>query len=129
MKAIAAAMLMCGVSLSTSAASNATPERIQFVGSIQRDDVNPVTFDLQLPSRQAAALRLADGSTLELATPGSSESPDGARIRLLSPSGQVLHTATVPDPGMASQSFAYRICEGQVTYMSPAPAIVPACGV
>ena len=126
MKAISAAMLLCGVSL---VASAATPERVQFVGSVPHDDTTPVTFDLQLPSKQAAVLQLADGSTLELATPGAAESPDGARIRLLSPAGEVLHTATVPDPGMASKSFAYRVCEGQVTFMSPAPAVMPACGV
>ena len=125
MKAVAIATLLCSVSL---AASAATPERVQFVGSVQHDDTTPVTFDLHLPSKQAAVLQLADGSALELVTPGASASPDGARIRLLSPQGQVLHTATVSDPGMASKSFAYRVCEGQVTFMSPAPAVVPACG-
>ena len=126
MKAVAACLLMCGIS---AAALASEPDRVQFTGSVQHDDLSPVTFDLQLPSRQAATLQLADGSTLELAAPGNPASPDGALIRLLSPSGQVLHTARVPDPGMASKSFAYRVCEGQVTYLSPAPAVVPACGV
>ena len=125
MKPIAAALLLCSSSI---AASAATPERVQFVGSVQHDDMAPISFDLQLPSRQATVLQLADGSTLELATPGAPVSPEGASIRLLSPSGQVLHSATVPDPGMASKSFAYRVCRGQVTYLSPAPAVVPACG-
>ena len=126
MKAIAVCLLMCGIS---AAALASEPDRVQFTGSVQNDDLTPVTFDLQLPSKQAATLQLSDGSTLELTTPGNSASPDGALIRLVSPSGQVLHTATVPDPGMASKSFAYRVCEGQVTYLSPAPAVVPACGV
>ena len=126
MKAFAVCLLTCSFSL---AASASTPERVQFMGSVQQDGITPVTFDLQLPSKQAVTIQLSDGSTLELATPGNSASPDGARIRLLSPTGQVLHTATVPDPGMASTSFAYRVCKGQVTYMSPAPAAVPACGV
>ena len=126
MKAIAVCLLMCGIS---AAALASEPDRVQFTGSVQHDDLTPVTFDLQLPSKQAATLQLSDGSTLELTTPGNSASPDGALIRLVSPSGQVLHTATVPDPGMASKSFAYRVCEGQVTYLSPAPAVVPACGV
>ena len=126
MKAIAVCLLMCGIS---AAALASEPDRVQFTGSVQHDDLTPVTFDLQLPSKQAATIQLSDGSTLELTTPGNSASPDGALIRLVSPSGEVLHTATVPDPGMASKSFAYRVCEGQVTYLSPAPAVVPACGV
>ena len=126
MKQVAVAVLLCSMSL---AAAAATPEQVQFVGSVQHDDLTPVKFDLQLPSRQAAILQLADGSTLELATPGAPASPDGASIRLVSADGRVLHTATVPDSGMASKSFAYRVCQGQVTYLSPAPAIVPACGV
>lgn len=126
MKAIAFCLLMCVVS---AAALAAGPDRVQFTGSVQHDDLTPVTFDLQLPSKQAATLQLSDGSRLELAAPGNSASPDGALIRLVSPSGQVLHTAKVPDPNMASKSFAYRVCAGQVTYLSPAPTVVPACGV
>ncbi|WP_231104294.1 hypothetical protein, partial [Xanthomonas graminis] len=68
----------------------AMPEQVQFVGSIQQDDLTPVTFDLHLPSKQSATLKLADGSTLELTTPGGHASPDGARIRLLSAAGQIM---------------------------------------
>lgn len=125
MKAVAAATMLLGSSL---AAFAAMPEQVQFVGSVQHDDLTPVIFDLHLPSSQDATLKLADGSTLELATPGSKASPGEARIRLLSPDGELMHTATVPDPGLASTSFAYRICDGQVTYMSPAPTVVPDCG-
>jgi hypothetical protein len=125
MKAIAVAALLFGVSLPASAAM---PEQVQFVGSVHRDDLTPITFDLHLPSRQGVVLTLADGSTLELATPGSPASPDEARVRLVSPTGEVRHTATMPGPGLASTSFAYRICNGRVTYMSPAPAAIPRCG-
>jgi hypothetical protein len=126
MKAVAVCLLMCGF---PAAALASAPDRVQFTGSVQRDDLTPVTFDLQLPSEQAATLRLSDGSTLELAAPGSSTGLDGASIRLLSPTGRVSHTATVSDAGMTSKSFVYRVCEDQVTYMSPAPSVVPACGV
>lgn len=125
MKAIAASAVFLSSSL---AAFAAMPEQVQFVGSIQHDDQMPITFDLHLPSKQSATLKLADGSTLELVTPGGQTSPDGARIRLLSPTGEILHTATVPDTSLASTSFAYRVCNGHVTYMSPAPAVVPDCG-
>jgi hypothetical protein len=125
MKAVVAFFLLGSVSL---AASAATPERVQFTGAVLQERGAPVALDLQLPSGQAASLRLPDGATLELATPGSPASPDGARIRLLSPAGAVLHTAVVPDTGLASTSFAYRVCAGEVTYMSPAPDVVPACG-
>lgn len=124
MKAVAAFLLLSCVSLAASATS---PERVQFTGTLQRDGSPAVVLDLQLPSRQAATLRLSDGSTLELATPGSPVSPDGARIRLLTPAGEIMHTATIPDSGLASTSFAYLICAGRVTYMSPAPAVVPVC--
>ena len=110
------------------AASAAVPERVQFTGTVQTDESTPVALDLQLPSRQAATIRLSDGSSLELATPGSTASPDGALIRLVSPPGDVMHTATIPDSGVISASFAYLVCKGEVTYMSPAPVVVPACG-
>lgn len=125
MKVVAAATVLLSSSL---AASAAMPEQVQFVGSLQQDDLTPVTFDLRLPSKQSATLGLADGSMLELVTPGGAANPDGASIRLLSPAGEVMHTATVPDPSLASTSFAYRICKGQVTYINPAPAVVADCG-
>jgi len=125
MKTVAAVTVLLSSSLASFAA---TPEQVQFIGSIQHDDLTPVTFDLHLPSKQSASLKLADGSTVELVTPGGPANPDGARIRLLSPAGEVMHTATMPDPSLASTSFAYKICNGQVIYMSPAPAVVPDCG-
>ena len=124
MKALAFAGLIGCISL---AASAATPQQVQFIGSVQKDAAAPVSFDLRLPSGQSAVLALADGSKVELSTPGSAETPDSARIRLLSAAGTTLHTATKPDPGLASTSFAYRVCDGQVTYMSPAPESLPAC--
>ncbi|VXC05967.1 conserved exported hypothetical protein [Luteimonas sp. 9C] len=125
MKAVAAFVFLTSVSLVASAGA---PERVQFTGTLQLDDSLPIALDVQLPSKQAAKLHLSDGSTLELATPGNSASPDGALIRLIAPSGKVMHTATIPDSGVTSTSFAYQICAGEVTYMSPAPAVVPACG-
>lgn len=125
MKSVATVAVLLSCSL---VASAATPEQVQFVGSIQQDDRTPVTFDLHLPSTQGATLKLSDGSALELTAPGGRTSPTEARIRLLSPEGVILHVAVVPDPGLASTSFAYRICQGQVTYMSPAPAVIPGCG-
>ena len=125
MKVAAALLSLCCVSFSSSAAA---PQRVQFTGTLQRDALPAVAVDLQLPSSQAATLQLSSGYALELATPGNPASPDGARIKLLSPDGKVLHTASVPDAGIASISFAYRICAGQVTYMSPAPVVLPACG-
>jgi hypothetical protein len=125
MKAVAAFVFLTSVSL---AASAGAPERVQFTGTLQLDESAPIALDLQLPSKQAAKLHLSNGSILELATPGNSASPDGALIRLISPSGKVMHTATIPDFGLTSTSFAYQICAGEVTYMSPAPAVVPACG-
>jgi hypothetical protein len=125
MKAVAVAVLMCSVPFTAFAAA---PARGQFTGAVQQDGEFPVSIDLHLPAQQTASLHLADGSVLELATAGSSTSPDSARIRLLAPDGQVMHTAVIPDVGTTSISFAYRVCKGQATYMSPAPAELPACG-
>lgn len=122
---IAVLAVLCSASF---AASAGVPERVQFVGTVQQDAAPPVSIVLDLPSSQAAALELADGSKLELTTAGSAATPDGARIRLLAPDGVVLHTATIPDKGMASTSFAYKVCAGKVTYISPAPVAVSACG-
>jgi len=124
-KTIAIALLVCGLPLPAFALA---PEQVQFTGSVQYDDGVPVDFDLRLPARQAMTLQLADGAALELVTPGNAASPHGTLVRLVSRDGRVLHTATVPDPGLASQSFAYRICNGQVTYVSPAPASPAGCG-
>lgn len=126
MKAAAGFLSLFCVAISASAA---TPVSVQFTGVVQQDALPPVALDLQLPSQQAATVQLSSGFTLELATPGNSASPDGARIRLLSSKGEVMHTARVPDAGLASVSFAYHVCAGSVTYMSPAPAVVPACRV
>lgn len=125
MKVAAALLSLCCVSFSSSAVA---PQRVQFTGTLQRDALPAVAVDLQLPSSQAATLQLSSGYTLELTTPGNPSSPDGPRIKLLSPDGKVMHTASVPDPGVASISFAYRVCAGQVTYMSPAPTQVTGCG-
>jgi hypothetical protein len=125
MKTVAAFLFLTSVSLGASAG---IPERVQFTGTLQFDDSAPVTLDLQLPSRQAARLRLSDGFTLELATPGNAVSVDNALIRLIAPSGEIMHTAAIPDSSLASTSFAYKVCAGEVTYLSPAPAGVPACG-
>ena len=124
MKAIVCAGLMFCVS---SAAWSATPRQVQFAGSVQQDADTPMAFDLYVPSGRSATLRLSDGSMLELATPGSLADEDGTRIRLLSSTGEVVHTSTNPDPGVASLSFAYRLCDGRATYMNPAPESVPAC--
>lgn len=125
MKAVAAFVFLTGVSL---AASAGAPERVRFIAAMQFDGAAPVEFDLQLPSKQAAKFLLSDGSTLELATPGSSASPEGVLIRLTSPLGEIMHTAAIPDAGVTRTSFAYQVCAGKVRYMSPAPAVVPACG-
>jgi hypothetical protein len=111
------------------AATAATPETVQFTGVLQQDNLTPVAIDLQLPSKDAAKLQLSSGFNLELTTPGNPASQNGARIRLVSSDGKVLHTANVSDPGLASVSFAYQICAGSVTFMSPAPSPLPACGV
>jgi len=125
MKAVAAFLLLGCMPPAVSAAA---PDHVQFVGTVQQEGHTPVVLDLQLPSTQAATLRLSDGVKLELVAPGNAASPEGARIRLVSPDGTIMHTATVPDRSLASTSFIYLVCAGEVTYISPAPAVVPSCG-
>jgi uncharacterized protein (TIGR01244 family) len=106
-------------------ASTSTPSQIQFSGFVRKNTSAPVTFNLGIPSRQTAVLQLADGSKLELATADSTNTSDGTRIRFVSATGKVLHTATAPNS--ANISFAYLVCKGRVTYISPVPNPAPAC--
>ena len=124
MKAIVPTAVLSALS---SLAMVATPQQVQFSGMVHQDAATPFVFDLHVPSGKSAVLLLSDGSRLELATPGSLESQDDARIRLVSSAGEVLHTSVNPDAGLASISFAYRVCNGQAAYMNPAPASVSAC--
>lgn len=125
MKALAAFAFLSCVSL---AAPAAVPGRVQFAGMVHLDGLTLLYVD-QPPSKQAAALRLSDGFTLELVAPGNSASPDGALIRLLSPTGTVVHRAAIPDVGLVSTSLAYPVCTGGAAYMSPAPTAMSECEV
>lgn len=104
-----------------------TPASVQFVGSLQQDGATRVTFDIQIPSGQTARLELGDGHVLAFATPGSTGNTDKATILLSDASGKQLHSQTIPDAGLASTSFSYLICNGQTTFMSPAPKDAPSC--
>ena len=103
-----------------------TAESVQFTGFVARDNGTPVRFDIQVPAKQHTIVELNDGSKLTLAAPGDSGDPTAA-ARLVSASGETLHTATFSDPSLASTSLAYLICGAQVTYFSPAPSSVPSC--
>jgi len=105
----------------------ATPASVQFVGSLQQDGATPVTFDIQIPSGQTARLELGDGHVLAFATPGSTGNPDRATVLLSDASGKQLHSQAIPDAGLASTSFSYLICNGETTFMSPAPTDAPSC--
>ena len=123
MKAILSVLALLVVSFSVSAGN---AQSVQFRGVVQRDSSTPVRFDLQVPAKRHLAVELDDGSRLELAAPGGAD-PSVATARLVSSSGQVLHNAAFTDPGLASTSFAYLVCAGRVTYISPAPAKDPTC--
>lgn len=124
MKAVALAFLAACAPL---AAQAAVPEQVQFKGSVLRDDAVAVLFDLQVPSGEGTTLEMDDGSRLELDTRGVVPGGEGVRMRLLSPEGKVLHQASNPDPEAAGLFFAYRVCDGRATYMSPVPETVPSC--
>ena len=117
MKAILGSVLL----LAAFGASAATAERVQFTGFVLQDTSPALEFDLHAPARQSTGLLLGDGSTLTIATPGAVAGVAGVQIQLVSPTGEVMHTSTVPDATVASMSFAYRVCRGEAVFMSPAP--------
>lgn len=108
-------------------AGAATAERVQFTGFVVRDASPPVHFDLHVPARQHVGLMLSDGSTLTISAPGGVPGETNAQARLVSATGEVLHTATIADTAVASTSLAYRVCDNEAVYMSPAPADAEAC--
>jgi len=103
-----------------------TAESVQFTGLVRNDSAVPFRFDIQIPAKQNATLLLGDGSKLEFFTPDSPGHVKAAQVRLVSASGATLHTATYPG-SVASTSLDYLVCEGKVTYISPAPYTVPSC--
>lgn len=110
-----------------SAAFAATPNSVQFVGTLQQDNATPVMFDIQIPSGQTATLKLGDGHALAFATAGSPGNPDRTTVLLTDASGKQLHSQTIPGAGLASTSFNYLICNGETRFMSPAPEEPPSC--
>lgn len=123
MKSFAVTLLLSGISVCTFAG---TAQSVQFSGSVRNDNAVPVRFDIQVPARQHATLLLSDGSKLEFFTPGSPGHAKAAQVRLISAVGTTLHTATYPG-SVASRSLDYLVCEGKVTYISPARSVVPSC--
>lgn len=121
MKAVLPMLLLLACPFHVSAGK---AQSVQFQGVVQRDDTVPARFDLHVPAESRLAVELDDGSRLELAAPNGEES---ATARLVSASGEVLHSAAFTDAGLASTSLAYLVCDGMVTYISPAPAADPSC--
>lgn len=119
-----ASLILFGLCVSAFAA---TPASVQFVGSLQQDDATPLTFDIQIPSGQTAALKLGDGYAIEFSTVGSAGNADRTTVRLTDASGKQLHMQTLPDTGLASTSFSYLICDGETRFISPAPEAPPSC--
>lgn len=112
------------------AVSNAaamTAERVQFPGFVLPDVAPPVAFDLHVPARERVGLILPGGTTLSIAAPGGAEEQLQAQARLVSASGEIVHTATISDTAVASTSFAYRVCGNEAVFMSPAPATAQPC--
>jgi hypothetical protein len=124
MKHMAVALLLSGISIGAFAG---TAQSVQFSGLVRYDNSVPVRFDIQVPTTQHATLLLSDGSKLEFFTAGSPGHAEAAQVRLISSAGKTLHTATYPG-SVSSRSLDYLVCEGRVTYISPAPTKLPSCG-
>lgn len=104
----------------------------RFVGEVVIDDQPANTFDIAVPENHLRIMDFPGGLRLELASPRGrppkGESPQ-TYIRLLKQTGdayRILHEGRTGSVS-TSRSFAYRLCDGDLTYMSPAPATVPAC--
>jgi len=123
MKRFVVVSLLFGMSVGAFAG---TAQSVQFMGLVRNDNAVPFRFDIQVPAKQHATLLLGDGSKLEFFTPDSLDHGKAAQVRLVSAAGTTLHTATYPG-SVASTSLDYLVCEGKVTYISPAPSTVPSC--
>lgn len=98
---------------------------LEVAGLVLEDDKELVRFSLAFPADQSIGLDIGDA--LRLAITGPSAEAPITIIRLLSGDGKVLHTAQTEGSNPEKISLAYRICKGEVTYMGPAPTVVPSC--
>ena len=121
------AVVACVVSSQALAIIDTTTDTVRFSGSVQRDNGATTSFDIAVPAGKTSKLILPDGSALEFSAAANHDSPSQSVVRLLDPSGKQLHSETAPGNAPASKSVSYSICNGQVRFVSPAPAEPIAC--
>ena len=100
---------------------------IDFSGAVQKDNAPAVAFDLIIPAGTTSTLTLEDGTAVEFSAATVQGEPSQSVVKLLDSSGAQLHSTTRPGNTQESKSFFYLICDGKVSYISPAPETRPSC--
>lgn len=114
---------------STSAYS--TEAAFQFSGEVVVDNKTPLAYQVVVLPNRVVVIDAPGGLRLEVISPREDGPTAEAQIRLLKPQGQgefvVLHQAHSAGPAKATRSISYRVCDGVVTFLTPAPVVSPNC--
>jgi hypothetical protein len=108
----------------------ADPGTFQFSGEVQAGNLIAEAFGQSVALGHVRVLELPSGLRLELSAPRQDSEGAQTRIRLLQASGEqfrVLHEATTIGPASVDRSFGYLVCGQEVTFLTPAPRVSPAC--
>lgn len=111
------------VSFAGTAAASSAPHA-HFTGYLTDESATAHEFGSMVALGNTHTIELSDLYRLEL----QAASSDRSIARLLDADGTVLHEAESLGPVSARPSFAYRVCDGAVTFMSPAPTSERALG-
>lgn len=109
-------ILALAVGLSGIAAASSPPQAL-FNGYFTDEDATEHAFGTFVPLKGTSIIKLNDAYSLEL----HAASPNRSVARLVDSNGTVLHEAESLGPIGQRPSFAYQVCGGAVTFMSPAP--------
>lgn len=105
-----------GIFLSGAIAASATPHA-QFNGYFTDEGATEHAFGIAVPLKGTSTIKLSDAYSLELHAASANRSV----AKLIDVDGTVVHESETLGPIDLRPSFAYQVCRGAVTFMSPAP--------
>ena len=105
-----------------------TPYR--FTATVQVDHLPAQQFSLSLPEGRNLRVTLDNGLQIEFSAPAVNNGTGATVVRLVNPAALqpvVLHEAKRAGPVIDERTFAYSVCEGKVTFVSPIGPTSLAC--
>jgi hypothetical protein len=126
--ALALVTVSAAVWSSHAATPQAEPASYLFNGAVRVGQAQPMAFGQRVLPGQAVRIEVGPELILEFNTPTSDTQP--SLVRLLQGKDaqtKVLHEARTLARANVTRSMAYRVCGASVTFITPAPAVVPAC--